>query len=157
MVRRSFRIGLRLGLALAVVAAVLTFVRSRRERTEDPSSLPDWSSLPAPSWPPLQKASVRPQASQPSGEPVSETAAAAATPAPAEAPAPPPEPAPAAAERLWVEPEDDVCPPSHPVKGKLSSGLFHLPGMSAYNRTRPDRCYADEMAAASDGLTRAKR
>ncbi len=64
---------------------------------------------------------------------------------------------PLATERLWVEPEDGVCPASHPVKAKLASGLFHLPGMAAYNRTRPDRCYTDEASATEDGLTRAKR
>ncbi len=69
-------------------------------------------------------------------------------------PAAPPEPAPPPA---WVEPIDGVCPPSHPVKVKLSSGIFHLPGMLAYERTRPDRCYLDAEAAAADGFTRAKR
>jgi hypothetical protein len=62
-----------------------------------------------------------------------------------------------AARRAWVEPDDGVCPPSHPVKAKLSSGLFHLPGMVFYNRTRADRCYADEDSAVRDGLTKAKR
>jgi hypothetical protein len=57
----------------------------------------------------------------------------------------------------WVEPEGDVCPGSHPIKAKLRSGIFHLPGMAAYGRTTPDRCYADEAAAQSDGLRRAVR
>jgi hypothetical protein len=59
----------------------------------------------------------------------------------------------------WVAPEAGglVCPTSHPVKGKLSSKLFHLPGMFAYDRTKPDRCYRDEEAAVADGLRRAKR
>jgi hypothetical protein len=52
---------------------------------------------------------------------------------------------------------DGVCPQTHPVKAKLSSKLFHLPGMFAYDRTKADRCYRDETAAAADGLTRAKR
>jgi len=63
------------------------------------------------------------------------------------------EPAPAA----WVQPEGSGCPVSHPVKAKLSSRLFHLPGMFAYQRTVPDRCYLDAAAAEADGLTRAKR
>ena len=50
-----------------------------------------------------------------------------------------------------------MCPPSHPIKAKLASRLFHLPGMFAYDRTRPDRCYRDETGAVADGLTRAKR
>ncbi len=57
----------------------------------------------------------------------------------------------------WVEPEGDVCPNSHPIKAKLRSGIFHLPGMAAYARTSPDRCYSDEAAAEGDGLRRAAR
>jgi hypothetical protein len=57
----------------------------------------------------------------------------------------------------WVEPEGPVCPPSHPVKAKLRSGIFHLPGMAAYRRTTPDRCYPDEAAAEGDGLRKAAR
>jgi micrococcal nuclease len=59
----------------------------------------------------------------------------------------------------WVAPEPGglLCPTSHPVKGKLSSKLFHLPGMFAYNRTKPDRCYRDAEAAEADGLQRAKK
>ncbi len=164
MVRRWFRLGVRLGLLLAILAAVLEMVRSRR------SSVETWAPPPMPSWPPLQEAAVAPDAPQPAVQKAEEAAAPdapqpavqeAATgvtrSAPAEPVLPEPEPAPAAIAPLWVEPEEDVCPPSHPVKGKLSSGLFHLPGMSAYNRTRPDRCYADETSATEDGLRRAKR
>src|SRR5690606_26133098 len=59
--------------------------------------------------------------------------------------------------RAWVEPRGDVCPTSHPVKGKLSSKIFHVPGGLSYARTKPDRCYADERAAAAGGLRPAKR
>ena len=65
-----------------------------------------------------------------------------------------PEPA---AERTWVEPSGDVCPTSHPVKAKLASKIFHLPGMANYDRTKPDRCYVDATAAEGDGLRAAKR
>jgi hypothetical protein len=61
------------------------------------------------------------------------------------------------AERAWVEPEQGVCPTTHPVKAKLTSRIFHLPGMFNYERTRPDRCYLDAEAAAADGLRPAKR
>ena len=64
------------------------------------------------------------------------------------APTPPP---------AWIAPEGSACPASHPVKAKLASRLFHLPGMFAYNRTVPDRCYLDAAAAEADGLTRARR
>ncbi len=61
------------------------------------------------------------------------------------------------AER-WVEPaEDGTCAPSHPIKAKLRSRLFHLPGMIAYDRTRADRCYRTAADAEQDGFSRAKR
>lgn len=50
-----------------------------------------------------------------------------------------------------------MCPQSHPIKAKLSSKIFHLPGMLAYDRTNPDRCYGDPGAAEADGLRPAKR
>lgn len=56
-----------------------------------------------------------------------------------------------------VEPNDDgSCPVSHPVKGKLSSGIYHMPGGANYERTHADRCYVDEEAARDDGLRRSK-
>jgi len=58
--------------------------------------------------------------------------------------------------RAWVEPVDDACPVSHPVKGKLSSGIYHVTGGANYERTRPDRCYSDTEAAEADGLRAAK-
>jgi hypothetical protein len=63
----------------------------------------------------------------------------------------------AVASAPWVEPADGRCPSSHPVKGKLTSRIFHLPGMLNYERTTPDRCYLDAAAAEADGLRAAKR
>ncbi|MGV3759404.1 MAG: hypothetical protein ACO1PW_07645 [Actinomycetota bacterium] len=63
----------------------------------------------------------------------------------------------AAPPRAWVEPSGDVCPTSHPVKAKLASNIFHVPGGLSYGRTRPDRCYRDEATAEADGLRPAKR
>ncbi|HEY9555990.1 MAG TPA: hypothetical protein VIR58_04605, partial [Acidimicrobiales bacterium] len=60
-------------------------------------------------------------------------------------------------ETIWVEPTDGVCPASHPVKAKMSSRIFHLPGMLNYDRTRPDRCYRDAETAEADELRPAKR
>ena len=57
----------------------------------------------------------------------------------------------------WVEPVGGTCPPTHPVKAKLSSLIYHLPGMVAYDRTRANRCYTDAAAAEADGFVRAKR
>jgi hypothetical protein len=56
-----------------------------------------------------------------------------------------------------TEPVEGTCPASHPVKGKLTSGIYHLPGGLNYERTRADRCYVDAAAAESDGLRPAKR
>jgi hypothetical protein len=61
------------------------------------------------------------------------------------------------AAKSWVEASGTVCPPSHPVKAKKTSFLYHLPGMAAYERTKPDRCYRDEAAAEADGLRKAAR
>ena len=63
----------------------------------------------------------------------------------------------AEAGAAWLEPVDGDCPSTHPVKAKLSSGIYHLPGMVAYGRTHPDRCYRDAAAAEADGLRPAKR
>ena len=63
----------------------------------------------------------------------------------------------AGTRRTWVEPTGTDCPTSHPVKAKLASMIYHLPGMAAYNRTRPDRCYRDGPSAESDGFIRSKR
>ena len=58
----------------------------------------------------------------------------------------------------WVEPDDDdSCPVSHPIKAKLSSGIYHSPGGLNYERTKADRCYADGEAAETDGLRPSKR
>jgi hypothetical protein len=57
----------------------------------------------------------------------------------------------------WVEPVEGACPASHPVKAKLSSRIFHVPGGANYPRTQPDRCYLDAAAAEADGLRPAKR
>jgi len=64
---------------------------------------------------------------------------------------------PAETATSWVEPEDGACPVSHPVKAKLSSGIFHAPGAQMYERTRADRCYPDAVSAEADGLRASKR
>jgi hypothetical protein len=57
----------------------------------------------------------------------------------------------------WSDPVEKACPPGFEVKVKLASGIYHLPGMFAYDRTVPDRCYASAEAAAADGFRAAKR
>ena len=56
----------------------------------------------------------------------------------------------------WVDPVDGACPPGFPVKVKLSSGIFHVPGGRFHERTSPDRCYATPAAAEADGYRPAK-
>jgi hypothetical protein len=55
-----------------------------------------------------------------------------------------------------VDAVEGECPVSHPVKGKVTSGIYHLPGGFNYERTRADRCYVDAAAAESDGLRASK-
>src|SRR5258708_5553932 len=144
MRRSTFRIGLRLGLLGGMAAAVGKLVQSRRR--EGPPT-------PAPAWPPTPPPPPRPHPVPPPGAAPPVRAPPSPAPSPARRPAAkkappkkaPPRKAPAKkaakqVETAWVEPVGDVCPPSHPVKAKLSSKLFHLPGMFAYTRTRPDRC-----------------
>ena len=57
----------------------------------------------------------------------------------------------------WVEPIAKTCPTTHPIKAKLSSNIFHVPGGINYERTVPDRCYRDEAAAVADGFVKSKR
>ncbi|CAN5699429.1 hypothetical protein BH10ACT1_BH10ACT1_40810 [soil metagenome] len=61
------------------------------------------------------------------------------------------------APATWAAPVAGACPDGYPVKAKLKSGIFHSPGMSAYERTTPDRCYPDAASAEADGLRPAKR
>jgi hypothetical protein len=66
-------------------------------------------------------------------------------------------PQPAIDESLWIHPDaSGACPAHHPVKAKLASGIFHVPGGANYARTRPDRCYVSIETAESDGLRRSK-
>ncbi|MGI9033034.1 MAG: hypothetical protein ACR2HY_05025 [Acidimicrobiales bacterium] len=150
MIRRSLRIGARGGVVAALGFALYKIVQARRPSPALPRGSDPWAAPvaapPAPAdMPPVLATPVveRPWASP------SPTAGKNVT-------IPGAEPA-VKAEAAWVEPEGGACPTSHPVKAKLRSGIFHLPGMAAYARTSPDRCYRDEAAAAADGLRKAAR
>ena len=70
----------------------------------------------------------------------------------------PPRPVAAPPATGAVDPDDEGnCPVAFPIKGKLSTGIYHRPGAFAYERTRADRCYRDDSAAEADGLRAAKR
>lgn len=170
-VRKMLRLGVKTGLLVAVLLAVMKLVQSRRGNPED-----DWTPAGPESWPPAQDSvAVEPPAplvSRPT-PPVKKAAPVKkVTPAKKKAPAArkaattkrapgvkkaAPVVRPTTGRTTWVEPTGRICPPSHPVKVKLSSRIFHLPGMAAYNRTTPDRCYGDEASAVDDGFIRSKR
>ena len=60
-------------------------------------------------------------------------------------------------ESPWVDAaEAGACPAHHPVKAKLTSGIFHVPGGANYARTLADRCYLSPEAAEADGLRASK-
>jgi hypothetical protein len=60
--------------------------------------------------------------------------------------------------RPWVDPlPGGGVPASHPVKVKLSSGIYHVPSGFNYPRTKPDRCYVSAAAAEADGFRASKR
>jgi hypothetical protein len=128
VIRRSLRIGLLLGL-FGAVAFALTKLLGEQDRHAPPLAV-----RPSEPWPRL----------------TSDPAVAAPPIARAV-------PDPEAPSDAWVPPADGVCPTTHPVKAKLASKIFHLPGMANYERTKPDRCYVDAARAEADGLRQAKR
>ena len=58
--------------------------------------------------------------------------------------------------RRWVPPVDGACPDGYPVKANDNSGIYHVPGGRFYERTVPERCYADPADAEADGYRAAK-
>jgi hypothetical protein len=59
-------------------------------------------------------------------------------------------------DATWVDPVDGGCPDGYPIKANDNSGIFHVPGGRFYERTVPERCYADAADAEADGYRRAK-
>jgi micrococcal nuclease len=49
------------------------------------------------------------------------------------------------------------CPASAPIKGNANSGIYHMPGQQAYDRTIPEECFATEADAQAAGYRRAQR
>lgn len=159
VLRRSFRFGLLAGVVTGLVVALARVLGDREGAApgaapspSGPRAVPDpWPRLdvdPADAAP--RPAPATPDASAPAAQPAEPEPRTAATAAPETGRA-------GEATRAWVEPTGDVCPTSHPVKAKLRSKIFHVPGGLSYARTRPDRCYVDPDAAAADGLRPAKR
>jgi hypothetical protein len=162
VIRRTFRFGLRLGLLAGVAYAAMKLLQ-RRVEVARPVPGPSWPPVTPPTSRPAPQPDVRTPAPTPAAPPAPARPEPGAVPAPPPpTPAPPPQQAapisPAPSAHAWVEPSSDgYCPQSHPIKAKLSSKIVHLPGMLAYDRTKPDRCYASESAAETDGFRKAKR
>ena len=56
----------------------------------------------------------------------------------------------------WVEPVDGQCPVDFPIKANDNSMIFHMPDGRSYERTIPERCYANADDAIADGYRAAK-
>ena len=119
----------------AAIAAIITVIVSRlRSRAAERDQDEDESDF---TWPPINLGD--------SEEPVDPTSTEPTDGSPLE-------------PRTWVTCDaTGDCPPSHPIKAKDSSGLYHVPGGNAYERTIPDRCYASEKDAELDGYSPAQR
>ena len=135
--RRFLKRLFKLGLVAGVTYALWRWLESQRSESDL-----TWEAQPAP-YPPAP----RPRESQSNPSPVSPASAPAAAGAPTTT----------TLDAAWVEPTGGTCPPSHPVKAKMSSKIFHVAGGLNYERTRPDRCYRDEAATEADGLRKSAR
>jgi len=135
---------------LSVVAGTAYAVWRWFESQRSESGL-NWEAQPAPFPPqPRTENPSPPAASVTAADPVTTTEPVTATePVAAQAPSP--------GGNAWVEPTGGTCPPSHPVKAKMSSKIFHVAGGLNYDRTHPDRCYRDAAAAEADGLRKSAR
>ena len=178
MFRRSFRRGLTLGLLGGALMTAFRMVQARREpATPDaPAEWPPMAGTTPAVVPPARPAGTEvhtgddavehfADASRQVPRPVSDWEPTAPLPSAEETTPLTPaavaekKPAKKRAAKLaaWVEPVEGACPDSHPIKGKLASSIFHVPGGLNYARTRPDRCYLDAAAAEADGLRSSKR
>ena len=150
VLRRTLRLGLWLALLAGIGFAVAKLLRGRpSSSTIDLGSRGGSLGSSPDAWPPLDAAARRTDAVGGPGDEQSSTPPAqpaTAGDAPAKKTLPP-----------WVAPNDGVCPSTHPIKAKLSSGIFQVEGNAMYQRTNPDRCYQTPEAAAADGLRPAKR
>ena len=150
--------GLLVGLLGGAIAAVLKAVQGRSSSAPAPVTPAPWTPIPdaPPVVVPPKPAAAPAPAPRPSVS-IADLQEAPVKKAPAKKAAAPAKPKPAKKLEPWVEPVDGECPPTHPVKGKMASKIYHLPGGFNYARTRPDRCYVDAAAAEADGLRPAKR
>jgi hypothetical protein len=155
-VLKLLRRGAIAGLIGGVAYAAWRFLAARAPDTNGVTFEP----APFPGIPrPIPRPAEPPAAHEPerSGDTASSRPADERSGALAERPSARPEGPGAGQQEPWVEPDDGSCPLSHPVKAKLTSGIYHLPGGGNYDRIRAERCYVDADAAIADGLRAPKR
>jgi len=134
----------------AFTGTVITVRRVRQKRANGAAPL----GSPA-AWPPLQAVDESPVAAR--GEFAEAADRADAFAATVDEPAATAVAPTTDADRGWVPPGDDgTCPMSHPIKANDNSMIYHQPGGRFYDRTRPERCYADPARAEADGFRAAK-
>jgi hypothetical protein len=129
-------------LLVACLAASVAYTVLQRRRAEQ---LPEIS----PVWPPLESGDGH----------LTSSILASATPTQPSSPSSPSSASsaqPASSASGWVPPALGACPDGYPVKAKQSSQIYHVPGGRFYDRTVPDRCYADPAAAEADGYRASK-
>jgi hypothetical protein len=105
-----------------------------------------------PVWPPFEPATSSPAPSSPAESPAASSPAAYVAIPVDDGTAD----ASHAHAATWVPPVDGGCPDGYPIKANDNSGIFHVPGGRFYDRTVPERCYADAADAEADGYRRAK-
>ena len=112
---------------------------------DDPDAAPEWPPLDPPSAPTATDtiAAAVPSAGPP---PAATSAGFAEVPVDASP----------SSSATWVEPVDGACPDGYPIKANDNSGIFHVPRGRFYERTVPERCYADAHDAEADGYRRSK-
>ena len=109
-----------------------------------------------PVWPPFEPATAAPAAAAP---PAPAAFAAMPVDEPSDEPVDPDDGSADASHahaHRWVAPVDGQCPEGYPIKANDNSKIFHVPGGRFYERTIPERCYADAADAEADGYRRAK-
>jgi hypothetical protein len=125
-------------LLLLVGVGAAAFKRIRDQRSSVPPA--------APEWPPFEPRIV------PSPGIADEPESDAFVPSPSGGPV-----APGLSAEPWLTPGlDGIAPDGYPVKVKVSSGIFHVPGGRFYDRTSADRCYPSAAAAEADGYRPSK-
>lgn len=139
--RRVVRLAVRVALLVALVWLARQFLKRWVEGPANPASSPDWPAIPS-----------APVVTPPRPAPAPSDASAGKVPDALRRAAP------TSSAKAWVRPQaDGSAPPTHPVKAKVSSRIYRVPGMASYDRSTADRCYPSAEAAEADGFSKAKR